>query len=159
MTQHLVYPGSFDPVTRGHLDVITRASALCEKLTVLVTYNPQKQGMFSAEERASLIRRATRHLPNVAVDTWSGLLVDYPPLTEDAHLVKGLRTTTDFEYEMQMAQFNRAMKQVESLFLVTDPALSYISSTLVKEIAKYGGDISSFVVEEVESAIREKLNS
>ncbi len=141
-----ICPGSFDPVTNGHLDVIQRASHLFDKVVVLVAVNADKYGVFTAEERCVLLRRATAHLPNVEVDSYDGLLADYARERNAAAIVKGLRAMSDFEYEFQMALTNRKLNdQVETVFLTTSTEYMYLSSSLVKEVARLGGDISEFV--------------
>ncbi len=141
-----ICPGSFDPVTNGHLDVIQRASHLFDKVVVLVAVNADKHGVFTAEERCVLLRRATAHLPNVEVDSYDGLLADYARERNAAAIVKGLRAMSDFEYEFQMALTNRKLNdQVETVFLTTSTEYMYLSSSLVKEVARLGGDVSEFV--------------
>ena len=141
-----ICPGSFDPVTNGHLDVIQRASRLFDKVIVLVAVNSEKHGLFSVEERCALIRRAAAHLPNVEVEAYGGLLADYARQRGAAAIVKGLRAVSDFEYEFQMALTNRKLNSgVETVFLTTSTEYMYLSSSLVKEVARLGGDISEFV--------------
>ncbi len=141
-----ICPGSFDPVTNGHVDVIQRASQLFDKVVVLVAVNAGKHGVFSAEERCVLLRRATAHLPNVEVDSYGGLLADYARERKAAAIVKGLRALSDFEYEFQMALTNRKLNdEVETVFLTTSTEYMYLSSSLVKEVARLGGDITEFV--------------
>ena len=153
-----VCPGSFDPVTFGHLDIFTRASAQFEEVTVLVTGNPAKHsGLFSIEERMELIREVTGHLPNVRVDFWAGLLVDYTTAHGVTALVKGLRSSLDYDYELPMAQMNRRLSGVETFFLMTDERFGYVSSSLCKEVVRYGGDVSGLVPEVVHEAMKAKL--
>ena len=153
-----VCPGSFDPVTFGHLDIFTRASAQFEEVTVLVTGNPHKHsGLFSIEERMALIREVTGHLPNVTVDFWAGLLVDYTTAHGVTALVKGLRSSLDYDYERPMAQMNRRLTGVETFFLMTDERFGYVSSSLCKEVVRYGGDVSGLVPEVVHEAMKAKL--
>lgn len=141
-----ICPGSFDPVTNGHVDVIQRASRLFDKVVVLVAVNSEKHGMFTAEERCELLRRATGHLSNVEVDAYDGLLADYARDHRAVAIVKGLRAVSDFEYEFQMALTNRKLNdEVETVFLTTSTEYMYLSSSLVKEVARLGGDISEFV--------------
>ncbi len=141
-----ICPGSFDPVTNGHLDVIQRAARLFDKVVVLVAVNAGKHGVFTAEERCVLLRRATAHLPNVEVDSYGGLLADYAREKKAAAIVKGLRALSDFEYEFQMALTNRKLNnEVETVFLTTSTEYMYLSSSLVKEVARLGGDITEFV--------------
>ncbi|OEY23753.1 pantetheine-phosphate adenylyltransferase [Corynebacterium sp. BCW_4722] len=153
-----VCPGSFDPITNGHLDIVTRASRHFDEVVVLVTGNPNKpSGLFSIEERVELIREVTRDLPGVRVDTWSGLLVDYTSAHHITALVKGLRSSLDYEYELPMAQVNRRLTGVDTYFLLTDEKYGYISSSLTKEVAKYGGDVTGLVPETVREAMLRKL--
>jgi pantetheine-phosphate adenylyltransferase len=140
-----VCPGSFDPVTNGHVDVITRAAALYDELVVAVLVNPGKAGLFAVEERMGLLREAVVDLPNVTVDSFEGLLVDYCRRHHVPVIVKGLRAVGDFEYELQMAQMNRELAAVETLFVPTAPQVGHLSSSLVKQIARFGGDVSSLV--------------
>lgn len=150
-------PGSFDPVTLGHLNIIERSAALYDDVVVLVTFNPNKAGMFTADERVELIRETVAHLPNVQVDKWAGLLVDYTTAHDIPALVKGLRSSLDYEYELPMAQMNKRLSGVETNFLMTDPELGYISSTLCKEVAKFGGSLDGLLPTHVQEALREKL--
>ena len=152
-------PGSFDPVTCGHLDVIERVSPLFDEVVVAVGINPAKNRMFEAEERIAMIREATSHLPNIAVDTFSGLLVNFCKDRGIRAIVKGLRAVSDFDYELQMGQMNHSLAGVETLFIPTNPLYSFLSSSLVKEVATYGGDVSGLVPEGVLSRLREKLGS
>ncbi|APT84648.1 pantetheine-phosphate adenylyltransferase [Corynebacterium aquilae] len=153
----VVCPGSFDPVTMGHLDVFERAARQFEHVIVLVTHNPNKQGMFTIEQRLELITQATSHLNNVSCDSWSGLLVDYTTKHDITALVKGLRSGLDYEYELPMAQMNHRMTGLDTFFLLTDPKYGYISSTLCKEVARYGGDVSGILPPVVVDAIHQKL--
>jgi pantetheine-phosphate adenylyltransferase len=140
-----VCPGSFDPVTNGHVDVIRRAAALYDQLVVAVLVNPGKAGLFPPEERMALLREAVVDLTNVTVDSFEGLLVDYCRAHDVPVIVKGLRAVGDFEYELQMAQMNRELANVETLFVPTAPQVGHLSSSLVKQIARFGGDVSSLV--------------
>jgi len=141
-----VYPGSFDPVTIGHLDLIRRAAALFDEVIVAVMHNPAKHGCFPVEERLALIRRSVADIPNVRVDAWHGLLVDYVRQTGATAVVRGLRAVSDFETEMTMAQVNQQLLPgMETLFLMTKPEHSCISSSVVREAASFGADISAFV--------------
>ena len=148
-----VCPGSFDPVTFGHLDIIERASARFDELVVAVLVNRTKSSLFTVEERMEMIRKTTTHLPNVRVDSWSGLLVDYCKSNEIQSIVKGLRAVTDFDYELQMAQVNLQSSGVETMFMATSPTHSFLSSSIVKELAHYGGDVSSMVPANVNAAL------
>jgi pantetheine-phosphate adenylyltransferase len=153
-----VYPGSFDPVTNGHLDVIERAAKVFDHLTVAVVRNLGKSPMFSVEERMALLRSSTAHLGNVSVDHFEGLLVDYLHSVHSKVVIKGLRAISDFEYEFQMALMNRKLdSDIETLFMMTHNRYSYLSSSLVKEVARLGGDIDDLVPEVVLPAIRSKL--
>ena len=152
-----VCPGSFDPITLGHLDIITRAATQFEEVTVLVTANPNKNtGLFTVDERMELIRQSTAHLSNVKVDTWATLLVDYTTAHGIGALVKGLRSSLDYEYELPMAQMNRRLSGVDTFFLLTDEKYGYVSSTLCKEVARYGGDVSGLLPEVVVDAVTQK---
>ncbi|AYF75184.1 pantetheine-phosphate adenylyltransferase [Nocardia yunnanensis] len=138
-------PGSFDPVTNGHLDVFARAAEQFDEVVVTVVVNPNKQGMFTVEERMELIREVTAHLPNVRVESWRGLLVDFAKQEGITAIVKGLRDATDLGYEMQMAQMNRKLTGVDTYFIATNPLYGFVSSSLVKEVAAYGGDVSDLL--------------
>lgn len=152
-----VCPGSFDPITNGHLDIVTRASRHFDEVVVLVTGNPTKtSGLFSIDERVELIHEVIAHLPNVRVDSWGGLLVDYTSAHHITALVKGLRSSLDYEYELPMAQMNRRLTGVDTYFLLTDEKYGYISSSLTKEVAKYGGDVTGLVPDSVREAMAEK---
>lgn len=152
-----VCPGSFDPMTMGHLDIFERAAAQFEEVIVLVTANPHKNsGLFSVPERKQLIEESVAHLGNVSVDHWGGLLVDYTTAHKVTALVKGLRSSLDYEYELPMAQMNRRLSGVDTFFLLTDEKYGYISSTLCKEVARYGGDISGLLPPHVVEAVRAK---
>ena len=152
-----VCPGSFDPITNGHLDIVTRASRHFDVVVVLVTGNPTKtSGLFSIDERVELIREVIAHLPNVRVDSWGGLLVDYTSAHHITALVKGLRSSLDYEYELPMAQMNRRLTGVDTYFLLTDEKYGYISSSLTKEVAKFGGDVTGLVPDSVREAMAEK---
>jgi len=140
-----VCPGSFDPITFGHLDIIERASSLFDEVVVAVLVNKTKKSLFTVEERIDMIREVTTKYPNVVVDSWSGLLVDYCKKNSIPIIVKGLRAVTDFDYELQMSQINFQLQGVETLFMSTAPAHSFLSSSLVKEVASYGGDVTSYV--------------
>jgi pantetheine-phosphate adenylyltransferase len=140
-----VCPGSFDPITNGHLDVIERASHLFDEVVIAVLVNNSKSSLFTIEERIVLARDCVKHLPNVKVDMWSGLLVDYCRENKVDAIVKGLRAVSDFDYELQMAQMNLQLKGIDTLLMATKPAYSFLSSSLVREIARYGGDVSKLV--------------
>lgn len=156
-----VYPGSFDPMTLGHLDVIKRASKMFDSLTVSVLDNKAKNALFSVEERVNILREATRGLPNVSVDSFNGLLIDYAR-EKNIHIsVRGLRAITDFEYELQIAQTNRKLSQgaLDTVFLTTSLEYAYLSSSSVKEIAAFNGDISQCVPEFVAELVKEKFKN
>ncbi|GAB0108614.1 pantetheine-phosphate adenylyltransferase [Nocardia sp. JMUB6875] len=138
-------PGSFDPVTNGHLDVFARAAAQFDEVVVTVVVNPNKQGMFTVDERMEMIREVTAHLPNVRVESWRGLLVDFAKQEGLTAIIKGLRDGNDFGYELQMAQMNRKLTGVDTFFIATNPLYGYVSSSLVKEVAALGGDIADLL--------------
>ncbi|WP_212841006.1 pantetheine-phosphate adenylyltransferase [Catellatospora sp. IY07-71] len=152
-----VCPGSFDPVTRGHLDIIDRSARLFDEVIVAVLINQNKQGLFEVEERLEILREVTKALPNVRIESFRGLLVDYCRDNDAQVVVKGIRAVSDFDYELQMAQMNIGLSGVETLFMPTNPLYSFVASSLVKEIAKWGGDVSSFVPELVERRLLEKF--
>ncbi len=154
-----IYAGSFDPITLGHLDIILRASRIVDKLIIAVLNNSAKTPLFSVEERKELIRKATQGIPNVEVMSFSGLTVDFAKEQKAKILVRGLRAVTDFEYELQIAQMNHKLNpEIDTIFLTTSVEYSYLSSSIVKEIASYGGDISKFVPQEVLQDVYNKLN-
>jgi len=140
-----VCPGSFDPVTNGHLDIIGRAAQLYDEVTVAVFVNQAKSSLFSVDERRELLEEVTAQYGNVRIDSFEGLVVDYCKAHGIAVIVKGLRAVSDFDYELQMAQMNRGLAGVDTLFMPTNPEYSFLASSLVKEIAKWGGDVSSLV--------------
>ena len=153
-----IYPGSFDPMTLGHLDVIRRASKMFDTLIVSVLDNKAKNALFSVEERVKMLKEVTKDLPNVEIIPFDGLLVDFAEQIGADVVIRGLRAITDFEYELQMSQTNQRMKpDIETMFLTTSIEYSYLSSTTVREIAAFGGDVSQFVPEAVEIALREKM--
>ena len=143
--KRVVCPGSFDPITFGHLDIIERASSIFDEVVIAVMVNKTKQTLFTVEERMEMTKEVTGKFPNVKVDSWSGLLVDYCKKNDISIIVKGLRAVTDFDYELHMSQINLQLQGVETLFLSTAPAHSFLSSSLVKEIASHGGDVSSYI--------------
>ncbi len=143
--KRVVCPGSFDPITFGHLDIIERASKMFDEVVIAVLVNKTKATLFTVPERIEMISEVTAKFPNVRVDSWSGLLVDYCEANKIGVIVKGLRAITDFDYELQMSQINLQLKGVETLFMSTAPAHSFLSSSLVKEIASYDGDVSNYI--------------
>lgn len=154
-----IYPGSFDPVTNGHVDIILRSSKIVDRLIVGVLNNSAKKSLFSVEERVSMLKELTKDLPNVEVTSFDGLLVDYMREIDASIIVRGLRAVTDFEYELQIAQTNHIENtDIETIFLTTNLQYSYLSSTIVKEFASYGGDISKFIPEQFVDRIYEKYN-
>ncbi|WP_067476306.1 pantetheine-phosphate adenylyltransferase [Nocardia amamiensis] len=150
-------PGSFDPVTYGHLDVFNRAAAQFDEVVVTVMINPKKQGMFTVEERIEMLRESTAHLGNVRVESWQGLTVDFAREQGITAIVKGLRDAGDFGYELQMAQMNKKLSGVDTFFIATNPSLSYLSSSLVKEVAAYGGDVSDMLPPSVHKRLLDRL--
>ena len=153
-----VYPGTFDPITNGHLDIIKRASGLFDKLYVVVPSNINKKTLFSVEERVELIKKVVKNIPNVEVDTTSLLTVDYAKKVGATTLLRGLRMVSDFEYELQMAALNKSLNdEVETIFIMSSHEYSFLSSSSVKEIARFGGDYSSFVPEVVRLAVEKKM--
>jgi pantetheine-phosphate adenylyltransferase len=155
--QRVVCPGSFDPVTNGHVDIISRAAGLYDEVVVAVLINPTKQGLFIVDERVEMLREVTSGYANVRVERFHGLLVDFCAENGITAVIKGLRAVSDFEYEMQMAQMNYRLAKVETLFMTTNPLYSFLRSSLVKEIAKYGGDVSGLVPEPVLARLRARL--
>jgi pantetheine-phosphate adenylyltransferase len=152
-----VCPGSFDPVTNGHLDIIARASKLYDEVTVGVLVNKTKNGLFTLDERMDMVRETTADYGNVVVESFGGLLVDFCRDRGIPVIVKGLRAVSDFDYELQMAQMNHSLDGVETLFLSTNPLYSFLSSSLVKEVATYGGDVSGLVPELVLKRLTQRL--
>ncbi len=153
-----VYPGSFDPVTMGHMDIIERTSQIFDKVIIGVLNNRAKSPLFSVEERVKMLEEVTCGLPNVEIQSFAGLLIDFVRQNQAQIIVRGLRAITDFEYELQMAQTNRVMApEVDTLFLTTNLRYSYLSSSIVKEIAAGGGDITAFVHPHVAEQMKKKL--
>jgi pantetheine-phosphate adenylyltransferase len=152
-----VCPGSFDPITFGHIDIIERASGQFDEVIVAVLANRTKASLFTVEERMEMIRQTTAHFKNVKVDSWHGLLVDYCKANAIQSIVKGLRAVTDFDYELQMAQVNLQGSGVETMFMATAPAHSFLSSSIVKELAHFGGDVSSMVPGIVNDALKARV--
>ena len=152
-----IYPGSFDPVTLGHYDIIERSSKIFDKLIVGVLNNSAKSPLFSVEERVNMLNDVTSHFPNVEVQSFAGLLIDFVRSNDANVIVRGLRAITDFEYELQLAQMNRVIApEIDTLFLTTNLKYAYLSSSMAKEVAMYGGDISSFLSPEIAEKVREK---
>lgn len=153
----VVCPGSFDPVTNGHLDIVARASGLCDEVVVAVLVNQAKAGLFSIEERIEMLEEVTAGYGNVMVTSFHGLLVDFCRERRIPAIVKGLRAVSDFDYELQMAQMNHSLAGVETLFMATNPLYSFLSSSLVKDVAMYGGDVSGLVPGVVLHRLAERL--
>jgi pantetheine-phosphate adenylyltransferase len=153
-----VCPGSFDPVTNGHLDVFARAAAMADEVVVAVLINHTKAGLFTIEERNDMLREVVAPFPNIRVDSFHGLLVDYCAEHGITAIVKGLRAVSDFDYELQMAQMNYRLAGVETMFITTNPLYSFLSSSLVKEVAKFGGDVDGLVPDTVLMRLRAKLS-
>ena len=155
-----VYPGSFDPVTLGHIDIIERAAEIVDELIVGVLVNKGKNPLFSVQERVNMLQIVTKDIPNIRVESFDGLLVDFLKLKDAEFVIRGLRAITDFEYELQMAQTNRIMSpDTDTIFLTTNLKYAYLNSTTVKEVASYGGDISKFVPEFVAKAVMAKYSN
>ena len=152
-----VCPGSFDPITYGHLDIIERASRHFDEVIVAVLENRTKSSLFTVAERISMITEVTKKYSNMRIDSWSGLLVDYCKSNEVQSIVKGLRAVSDFDYELQMAQVNLQGSGVETMFMATSPTHSFLSSSLVKELAHYGGDVSSMVPSSINEALKRRV--
>lgn len=153
-----VYPGSFDPITKGHLDIIERASKIFEKVIVVVSVNTSKSPLFSLQERMDLLIESCKHIENVQVDSFDGLLISYMKKNSSTVIIKGLRAVSDFEYEFQMALMNRTLEpNIETLFMMTTDKYSYLSSSIVKEVVKFGGKVTGLVPEVVENQLIKKL--
>lgn len=154
-----LYTGSFDPLTNGHLDIITRAAKLCDKLVIGIIVNPSKHCQFTLEERKEMIQAVITNLPNIEVDHFSGLLADYVNENNFNVVVRGLRATTDFEYEIQMAQMNARLyhENVETIFLMTSPSYSFLSSSMIKEVHSLGGNVEGLIPEEILDYMNKKL--
>ena len=153
-----VCPGSFDPVTNGHLDVFARAAALADEVVVAVLVNKAKSSLFTVDERIEMLREVCAPYPNIRVDSFYGLLVDYCRTQGIQAIVKGLRAVSDFDYELQMAQMNYRLAGIETLFISTNPLYSYLSSSLVKEVARFGGDVSGLVPDAVLQRLQDSLS-
>ena len=160
MIRRAVYPGSFDPVTLGHIDIIERAAEIVDELIVGVLINKGKNPLFSVQERVNMLQIVTKDIPNIRVESFDGLLVDFLKLKDAEFVIRGLRAITDFEYELQMAQTNRIMApEIDTIFLTTNLKYAYLNSTTVREVASYGGDISKFVPDFVAEAVMEKYSN
>lgn len=154
----VIYPGSFDPITFGHLDLVQRASRLFDRVIVAIANNESKTPLFSLQERQKLVREAVQHLPNVEIDALTGLLVDYVIKHKADAVIRGLRAISDFEFEFQLALMNRKLdERVETIFMMPKDTYTFLSSKIVKEIARLGGDIRDFVPEHVQAALERKL--
>ncbi|MDO4438354.1 MAG: pantetheine-phosphate adenylyltransferase [Eubacteriales bacterium] len=158
MTKTAIYPGSFDPVTFGHLDIIERASKITDELIIGVLKNSSKTPLFSIDERVKMLKEVTKNFDNVRVESFDGLLVDFAKEKNAIMIVRGLRAVTDFEYELQLSQTNKVLnKGIDTVFLTTNLKYSYLSSSIVREIASYDGDISEFVPSLIAEKIRERI--
>ena len=158
MKRTAIYPGSFDPLTNGHLDVIQRAAKLFDRVIVAVAKNDDKHPLFTLEERFALVNKAMKHLPNVEADAFDGLLVKYVASRKAQAIVRGLRAVSDFEFEFQLALMNRKLdERVETIFMMPKDTYTFLSSRLVKEIARLGGDVSAFVPAHVQNALAKKF--
>ena len=155
--QRVVCPGSFDPVTNGHLDIVSRAAGLYDEVVVAVLINITKQSLFSVDERIDMLTEVTKGYGNVRIERFHGLLVEFCAANGISAVVKGLRAVSDFEYEMQMAQMNYRLAKIETLFMTTNPLYSFLSSSLVKDVARYGGDVSGLVPEPVLGQLSTRL--
>jgi pantetheine-phosphate adenylyltransferase len=150
-------PGTYDPVTNGHLDIVARAATVFDRVVVAVLINPAKQPLFGLEERVAMLKEATVAMPAVEIDAFTGLLVDYARAHDVTAIVKGLRAVSDFDYELQMAQMNQQLSGIDTFFISTSPQYSFLSSSLVREVAKYGGDVSGLVPPKVAKRLKERF--
>jgi len=157
--RRVVCPGSFDPITNGHLDIIARAARLYDEVVVAVLINIEKSSLFTVDERIDILQTVTKEFPNVKVQKFHGLLVDFCKQNDIPAIVKGIRVVSDFDYELQMAQLNFRLSGVETLFMPTNPEYSFLSSSRVKEIARYGGDVSGLVPDLVNKLLAERLKA
>lgn len=159
MKRSAVYPGSFDPISQGHLDVIKRVASIFDEVIVAVLVNPDKRGLFNIEERVELIKRVTSDMQNVRVDSFEGLLVDYMNENECNVIIKGLRCVSDFEYELQMAHMNKKLdSNIETMFIMSNPKYSYVSSSSIKQVAMFGGNVEGLVPDEILRDITLRIN-
>ncbi len=155
-----ICPGSFDPVTMGHINIIERTCVLFDKVIVVVLNNPSKNPLFTAEERRVLLQKTTSHLENVEIDVYEGLLADYAKTVGACTLVKGLRAVTDFEFEFQQALTNKKLnKNLETMFMITDANYIYLSSSMVKQVAMFGGDVKEFIPSQIHSEVMERIKN
>ncbi|HEU0086667.1 MAG TPA: pantetheine-phosphate adenylyltransferase [Pseudonocardiaceae bacterium] len=152
-----VCPGSYDPVTNGHLDIVERAATQFDEVVVAVLINKTKRSLFEVDDRMAMLAEITHHLPNVRIDSWHGLLVDYCRAHEIRTIVKGLRAVSDFDYELQMAQMNYQLSGVDTMFMPSNPIYSFLSSSLVREVATYGGDVGHLVPPKVYQRLLDRL--
>jgi len=153
-----IYPGSFDPITYGHLDIITRSAKLFDKLIVAVLSNPRKKPLFTVDERIEMIKQSVKNIDNIEIDSFSGLLIDFARLKKAKVIVKGLRAVSDFEYELQMALMNNKLDdEIETIFIMTSSKYSYLSSSIVKEVSSFGGCVAGLVPPMVEKRLRQKF--
>ena len=159
MKKIAICPGSFDPITNGHLDIIERGSKLFDEVYVVLLNNTKKNPFFTVEERLALMGDVTKHLDNIKVDVHAGLLVEYAKKVDACAVIRGLRAVSDFEYEMQITAVNKKLKDdLETIFIMANNAYSFISSSIVKEVASYGGDLTGLIPTQVQNAFKEKLN-
>ena len=153
-----IYPGSFDPITYGHLDIIQRSAKLFDRLIVAVLSNPQKKPLFSVDDRIEMIRQSVNNVPNIEIDSFSGLLIDFARLKQARVIIKGLRAVSDFEYELQMALMNKKLdERIETIFMMTSSKYSYLSSSIAKEVSSFGGCVAGLVPPIVEEKLKQKL--
>jgi len=155
--RRVVCPGSFDPVTNGHLDIFRRAARLYDEIVIAVLVNQSKAGLFTLDERLSMLREVTADIPNIRVLSFQGLLVDFCKANDIDIVIKGIRAASDFDYELQMAQMNVGLSGVETLFMATNPLYSFVSSSLIKDVAKWGGDVTVYVPDLVAARLHERL--